>query len=722
MYQPTLKSMRPLFAIFVSAVMLQNLEAIPDIEANHSYFKSLGSRTDGTASERIALDFIANNLDALSITYSRKPLDSGDRGHSFSEYIIARIPGSRSGQYVLATPIDGGAFSTALLLKTAKELTINRPKNTVTFLFLGAEKGDTRFHPYGSRLALRELTQKENILALYLDSDEIPRTWNIEIGTNRVINPSWFVEGLIDALSSGSIPFSLKLTDILVTRLGLKSNTSLPESWLDAGIPTISLIGSGLAETNEHNGHTRRLLSALISLDYIFEDIPSDWESTYLLISSISNMNPRIIHEGIYVGIFLAISTGFVVVILIWIRNVKLNLKRFARHWWTLPLLLAIVFLFLFLSTLFVEGALLLSGFPKLWEYSPGTFVFFKLSIAAALSLMFILVTDGLSLIRNPHFYSYAAIGAASLTFVIFIALDITVAAYSLWTIANLLAFISTRNSKLKIVFLILSVIPHIVGLVLLEPYSNIIESLLLSRVSGNLVISLLLFPIVLAIASLNYWNSRYFKRHKSILIPVATLTLSISAIITSIWIIKLNPYDKDNPQPVHLIDDIDLTNGERYIQMSSPGPIGLSSISVNGRIHQLGGSERTEKIKIPLGELPLEIATNTQTFLGRRTILVTISGEENPKKFDVVLQSDSPFTLHSANFPFEMKPSGTLASIFIGNYPPFPITLQLTVNDDARLKLIINGFWIELEDFQLINRPNLIITSTRRVHQETKL
>jgi len=714
--------MRALFAVLVSAVILQNLEAIPDIEANHSYFKSLGSRADGTASERLALDLIAKNLDALSIAYSRKPLNSGDRGHSFSEYIIAEIPGSRSGQYILATPIDGGAFSTALLLKMAKELTINRPRNSVIFLFLGAEKGDSRFHPYGSRLALKELTQKESVFALYLDSDEIPRTWNIEIGTNRIINPSWFVEGLIDALSSGNISFSLKLTDILVTRLGLKSSTSLPETWLDAGIPTISLVGSELAEVNEHTAHTRRLLSALISLDYIFEEIPSDWESTYLLIGSILNMNPRIIHEGIYVAVFLAISAGFVVVILIWIRNVRLNLKRFAHHWWTLPLLLAIVFLFLFLSTLLVEGALLLSGFPKLWEHSPGTFVFFKLSIAAALSLMFILVTDGLPLIRNPHFYSYAAIGAASLTFLIFIALDITVAAYSLWTIVNLLVFISTRNSKLKIVFLILSVIPHIAGLVLLEPYSNIIESLLLSRISGNLVISLLLSPIVLAIASLNYWDSRYFKRHNSILIPAAMLTLSVSAIITLIWIIKLNPYDKDNPQPVHLVDDIDLSNGERYIQMSSPGPIDLASISMNGRIHQLSGSERTEKIKIPLDGLPLEITASTQTFLGRRSILIKIDGEENPKRFDVELQSDSPFTLHSANFPFEMKPSGTLASIFIGNYPPFPITLQLTVNDDAQLKLIVNGFWVELEDFQLINRPDLIITSTRRVHQKSEL
>jgi len=703
-------------------MVLANLGAVTDIEANHAYFMSLGPKTDGTTAERLALNHIAKNLDALSIAYTRKSLDSGDRGHSFSENIIARIPGSQSGQYVLATPIDGGAFSMALLLKMANELTINHPKNTVTFLFLGAEKGDTFFHPYGSRLALGELIQKENIFALYLDSDEIPHTWNIEIGSNRSINPSWFVEGLIDALSSESIPFSLRLIDILVTRLGLKSNTSLPETWLDAGIPTISLVGSEFAKPDEHTGHTRRLLDALLSLDYIFEETPSDWESTYLLISSISNTNSRIVHEGTYVVVFLAISTAFVVVILIWIRSVKLNVRRFARYWWTLPLLLTIVFLFLFLSTLLVEGALLFSGFPKLWEHFSGTFVFFKLSIAAALSLIFILVTDGLPLIRNPHFYSYAAIGVAAFTFLIFIALDITVAAYSLWAIVNLLIFTSTRNSKLKIVFLILSVIPHVVGLVLLEPYSNIIESLLLSRIPGNLMISLLLLPIVLAIVSLNYWNSRYFKRHKSVLIPIATLALSATAIFTLIWIIRLSPYDEDNPQPVHLIDDIDLINGERHIQVSSPGPIGSASILVDGRPYQLGSSEKTEGIQIPLGERPLEIATNTQTFLGRRTILVTISGEENPKKFDILLQSDSPFTLHSANFPFEVSPSGTLARIFIGNYPPFPITLQFTVNDDASLRLITNGFWVDITDLQLIDRPELDITSTRRTHQESEL
>ena len=714
--------MRSLLVFFVSIIILPNAAAISDIEANYTFFADLGSRADGTAAERLALDYIAKSLDTLNVRYSREPLDSGERGHSFSENIIAQIPGSRSGQYVLATPIDGGAFSAALLLEMAKKLTINRPKNTVAFLFLGAEKGDTRFHPYGSRLALRKLIQKKNTFALYLDSDEIPRTWDIEIGSNETINPSWFVEGLIDTLSSEIIPFSLRLTDVLVTRLGLKNNTSIPETWLDAGIPTISLVGSGFAKIDKQAVHTRRLLSVLLSLDYIFEEIPSDWESTYLLISSISNKYPRTVHEGTYITVFLAISAVFIVIILIWIRDIRFNMKRFARYSWILPLLLAIVFLFLFLSTLLVEGALLLSGFPKLWESSPGVFVFFKLTIAATLSLMFILATNGLPLIRNPHFYSYAAIGAASLTFLIFIALDITVAVYSLWTIINFLLFISTRNRKLKIVFLILSVIPHIVGLVLLEPYSNIIESLLLSRISGNLVISLLLFPIVLILTSLNYWDSHYLGRRNSIPIPAATLTLCLTAIITLIWIIRLNPYDENNPQPVHLIDDINLSNDERHIQVSSPGPIGLASILANERIYQLTGSQRTEKIQIPLGELPLSIATSTQSFLGRRTILVTIRGEVNPKKFVVALQSNSPFTLHSANFPFEMRPSGAHASIFIGNYPPFPITLQFTVNNDAQLKLIVNGFWINPENLQLINRPDLDITLMRKVHQESEL
>lgn len=714
--------MRTLVAFFALITVLPEVAAIPDIEANYAYLTGLGSRSDGTVAERLALDHIAKTLDDLNITHSRKPLDSGERGHSFSENIIAQIPGSRDGLYVLATPIDGGAFSMALLLEMAKELTINRPKNTVAFLFLGAEKGDTHFHPYGSRLALRELTQREDIFALYLDSDENPRTWNMEIGSNKTLNPSWFVEGLIDALSSESIPFSLRLTDILVARLGLKNNTSLPETWLDVGIPTISLAGSEFAEIDENDAHTRRLLNALLSLDYIFEEIPSGWESTYLVISSMSRMYSRIVREGTYVTVFLAISAAFVVVILIWIRNIKLNMKRFARYSWTLPLLLAIVFLFLFLSTLFVEMALLLSEFPRLWENSPGTFVFFKLTVATTLSLMYILVTNGLPLIRNPHFYSYAAIGAASLTFLIFIALDITVAAYSLWTIVSLLLLISTRNMKLKIIFLILSVIPHIVGLVLLEPYSNIIESLLLSRISGNLVISLLLFPIVLAITSLNYWNLHYFRKRTNMLIPAATFTLCLTAIITLIWIIRLSPYDGDNLQPVSLIDDIDLSNGERHIQVSSPGPIGLANILVNEKTYRLAGSQRTEKIQIPLDELPLDVITSTQTFLGRRTIRVTIKGEKNPKKIVATLQSNSPFTLHSANFPFEMKPSGILASIFIGNYPPFPITLQFTVNNDARLRLIINGFWINPEDPQLINRPDLDIALTKKVYQETEL
>ncbi len=717
--------MRSFLTALLFLLLVVSAAASPsDVENHIRFFKALDSRADGTEGERAAFEYIAGHLDDLNIFYDRQSLNNGERGHSFSENIIAEIPGTNPGRYILAAPVDSGAFSTAFLLEMAGKLTINPPRNTIILAFLGAEDGDTRFHPYGSRRASEQLNQEEKIFAVYLDSDEVPESWNIRIGGDGRIAPFWMTKTVAEVLSSEFIPYRLRGTDIQVARLGLQGDIGPLSAWLETEIPAILFEGSGVAADDERYRQIGRLIKALSTIDYMLDEIPENRESTYIFLRPLSGMSPRIISELPYISVFLTVTALLMFIILLQSRDVRLNLRRFARYWWTWPLLFIIVFLFLFLSTLIIEETILLSDFPDIWSHAPGTFIFFKLTLAAALSLNFILITRGLPLPRNPHFYSYAAITTSGLASLIFMALDITLAATSLWTIINLLMLTATRKERRKGFFLILSIIPYIIGLVVIirEPYSKIISSMLLTRISGNLVITLLLLPVILTITSLNYWRLHYHRTRHSVLTPAATLTLSLSAVITLFWIVSLNPFNAENPQPVELIDYIDLKNGDRRLEMVSPAPIGDAEFTLDGNVYPLENIGRQAEVRMPFNRIPLVIESKSRSFLGRRTISGTISGEKDPKRLVISLQSASPFTLHDSNFPFEMSSSGTAAEVFIGDNPPFPITLRFTVNNDADLTLSIVGFWVNPEDPPSINRSDINDTATRAARLETNL
>ncbi|MCK5736623.1 MAG: hypothetical protein KAH21_09100, partial [Spirochaetaceae bacterium] len=238
--------MRLVFISILFLLIILPASASPsDVEDDLEFFSSIGIRADGTEEEKIALEYISTRLESLNISYIRQPLNTEKQGHSFSENIIAEIPGTAPGRYIIAVPVDNGAFTTALTLELAKEFTKNTPKNTIILAFLGAERGSSKFHPYGSRIAADFLNQKKNIFALYLESEMIPRTWDIRIGGNGKVAPFWFTKEVSSSLSLEYTPFRLRGTDIQVARMGLQGEIGVLQQWLNTDIPTILLQGSG---------------------------------------------------------------------------------------------------------------------------------------------------------------------------------------------------------------------------------------------------------------------------------------------------------------------------------------------------------------------------------------------------------------------------------------------------------------------------------------------
>lgn len=693
----------------------------PEADAHSGFSSNFG---EGTQAEKDAFNAAAEYLDSLGISYIRRSLGESERGHSFSEILTAVVPGASSDRFILAAPMERGDYSAALLLETASQLTVNMPKHTVELNFLGGERGRTPFHPYGSVMASSGVSDPSAAFVLYIDAHRTPETWRLGIGGEGTVTPFELIRELLRVMESASIPHRFREADIHLAHLGLQDEQWPLSVWLKAGIPAICLKGSGEVPASIRDERMDRMVNALLVLDKKMQRIPGDWKNIYTYIRPFKAVPAVFIDELSYMTGLLILFALLLITVLAQSRRVHSNFRRLARFWWTLPLLFFMVFLFLFLAALFIEEAGLLADFPTLWTHAPGTFVFFKITVAVSIILIFILIARGLPLPRDPHFYSYSAVITAGLFTLVFSALDITLTSHAVWTDAAFLLFTLSRSLRLKLLFLISALLPYAAWLavILYQPYTAVLEFLLLNRINGNLVLTLILLPFVLAFTSLSWSGSHGNSKSSRMIIHAAILISSLSAALTLFWILRLTPYGPGSPQPVTLEDRIDMVRGERRLMLSSPGPLGRAELILDGIAYPLDNIGRRTEIRTPLNRAPLEIRGDSRRFLGRRTIRVLISGEANPVELTLRLRSEKPFTIHDAGMPFEIASSGTAADILVGGNPPFPFEFQLTVNGDAELVLSARCVWNNPEDAPSVNREDVLVRTRRAAYTELSL
>ena len=711
--------MKVLFAcIFVALSISLSATDAQTVLQNKNRFQETGRRSEGSIQEREAFDLIATEIARIGLPFNRYNFTEDQQGHSYSQTLEVTIPGESDRFYVLAAPLEHGAFGTSVIIEVAEFFAATPPQHSIILLFLGGERGDSEGHPYGSRQAISRINWSEGSFVIYLDAEELPQYWKIILGGDGKIAPFWLTKALMDTVNSASIPHRLRSTDIHVANIGIQDNIGELKVWLDAEIPTVLLRGNGGVETEEEEQHIQALVEGLISMDSVIDDNAlMDTETIYTYFKPLQNMKPHFIRERPFVFTILILIIILITVILLKARKATVNFRRFARQWWTFYLLLFVIFLFLFLTTLFIEETLQLVDFPDLWTHAPGIFLFFKYVVAMSLSLIFIWISDVLPLPRSPHFYSYLATISSGILTLISMAVDMTLSIYTLWTAVLFLIFTMIRNIRWKMLLLFLATLPYGIGLavIIIQPYMTILELLLLSRIKGNIVMTLFFMPIILAVTSLNYWRRHYYRVRQNVLTPAATLALSISSVITLMWIMQFNPYKEGLIQPVQLLDYIDISQGKRRMEVDSPGPIGNIQMALDGTVYPLQKLGRKAEIRTALTDIPLQISTESRFFLGRRTIFARLSGEKAPYRLNIVLDSDKPLTVHEANFPFETAPSGQMVTLYIGDTPPFPTDIRFTVNDDANLSIQVTAIWDEIDNPPSIDRKDLDV-SIRRI------
>ena len=674
---------------------------------------SFSGGLEGSPQERMVFNTVADRLDHLGIQFRRLPLNTSP-GHSYSEIIEAVIPGSIPDIYVLAAPIQDGEFATALLVEIARNLIVHPPLHTVKLLFLGGERGDTPYHPYGSRYIINTFGTDETVFAVYIDAKNQPAAWAFKAGGNGLTAPLGLIQSLVDAAAAESLPYQFYSPDLHVNNLGLQGNIGSYATWLEAEIPTIALWGEGKVDDKDRNRQIDSTVFTLLDIDRRVDS--RNQEHIYIYSRPFKSLKPRFIGEQPFVVFVLIYFMFLLSLVSFQYRTIKLNRYRFASYWGLLPFLFLLVFFFFFLSTLLIEEIGYLKDFPTIWKYAIAVTIFFKLFTAISLSLNFILVVHGLPLPDVPHFYSNAAVLISTFLTIVFMVLDITLVPYTIWITIMLLLFMMNKHKSWKTFYLLLSMLPHaiIIFIALSHSYTEVIAFLLLSRIRGNFIASLAVFPILLAIISLHYWDPHYKGTRRNNLLSPIGLMVSLSALVSLLWLINLKPFNTNNEQPAAIVDSIDSVRQERYLEIDSPAPIGNAEIMLDEIPFEITGLGRQAKVRMPYNNNPLEIVSHSRSFLSRRSIDVEINGNKNPHRIIMEIRSPELFTLHSASLPFEMAPSGQEATIFIGDNPPFPLNLQMIVNSNAKLTLSADVIWESPEDSPVIIRDNLKVQTKR--------
>ena len=537
------------------------------------------------------------------------------------------------------------------------------------FFFLGGERGNTPYHPYGSRYAIDTFGIDDAVFAIYIDAKTNPATWTFKVAGNGVTAPLGLTQNLVESARSESLSYQLDSSDMNFNSLGLQENLGSYGTWLDSGIPTVALWGEGTAKPEYYGRQIENTVFTLLDVDRRIGRNLQEQEHIYVYFHPFKNMKPTFYSGTTLCNFHFNLFYPSVDFRILPISGNPGNQAAVCREMVDFTSFISSFVFFLLLSTLLIEEIGYLKDFPTMWKYSMETSLFFKLFTAVALSLNFILVIHGLPFPRAPRFYAHSAVIISNLLTMLFMILNITLVPYTIWITAMLLFFSTSKNIRWKVMYLLLALLPHVTTTfkVLIHSYTSVVHFLLLDRITGNLIVAISIFPYSLGIISLHYCIPHSVGiKQKEALSPIGLIS-SLLAIVSLIWLVSFDPFSTNQKQPVTIVDKVDTAAHVRFVEVESPAPVGDAEIIQDGISYAITNLGRQSKVRIPYYDDDINIISRSWNFLGRRTIEVELNGEIKPHQIIMAIRSLKLFTLHSASMPFEMAPSGQEAKIFIG-------------------------------------------------------
>jgi hypothetical protein len=667
-------------------------------------FSSFFPRLENSAGESEAADHIEKRLLEHEIKYTRYELSESEFVNSGSVIIDVILPGKSGNEIFMIFPLNhpesslqgrDGSSNLAAALFLAEELNKTDLPQTVHIVFMGAEYGENRDYPIGTKEYLANYYPELNSAFFYFNFSFTPENIIIDYSGTGAVSPLWLLRKSINALNNADLNYSSKSGINLINRLGLNDQSALIDDYFINEFPVISFKGNYTNYYTPDKNIQEKYQFFLYELAVKGGGlIPSilQWDSHYLYLKLGSY--ELIISETNYV-IFLLILISLII-IYPFIANKRFNKykKTIIRHFWNIPVIFFIMFLLLWIGTIIINIIFQIQDFPSLWKMLPFHFLALKLTISIFIFLLTLRLFKGIHFSRRGSFYS-----AASMIFIIFdlfilISLDIAFSYYILPVLIFTFAFTIFKSPWVKLVFLILSVLVLLGGVIniFLLDVERVINLILLSPVTGNLIITATLIPLTLMIYRLQFLFHQGNKKIAKVIIIGSDILLGVVCIVLFVYLATFNPYSRGKLQPVTIRENISLDNNTRNISFVSNKPLGEFIYRSLSNTKIINTTEKSYTVsEKELDDIP-EIRMEKKSFLDRTQYLITINSSFQPDGISALLQGEDDILLYDSNFNILNKDDKT-AEFLIGANPELPLDFTFTLSAYYRgeLSIIMN-------------------------------
>lgn len=681
------------------------LEILSDLE---NFFP----RYEGSAAEKQVINYIENKLSYLNIPYSKDDFAGSDSFHSFSESIRVTIQGSKNDSIIFLIPINhpldaeketDGLINIALGLTFITHYSAKKPLVTLQFVFLGAEYGDGVLYPLGSTLYLDDFCPDYPVMLLYFSFKNIPRRIIVGGAGQGRITPYWFTIRCSKALKEANVPFLISGNKNQIFRLGLAEGKTSIEPFLKARYPSISLSSlSGIARQLSKSEKENWIFSFCTFIDILIQKskqgIPEYWDQHYLFFQIYDFY--LIIRENIILIVFIIVFGIVIIYALLYHNRIRTNIRNLIKHIWVVPLFFAATFVFLFLSTLVLQGILQLRLDFSLWEAYPFLFLVLKLALSILIFIFCLKFFRFIPIPMKRRFYATLTIFLLLINIFFISFINISFVYYYLWAFCFIFLAFLFKNRIIRLILILPSpywIIKLVLDFFIFIPEPVFCRVVLFSLFKGNIIITLLMLPFICLIVNifLFFFPARHKRsrvQYNAVFLFFGLLTLILAA---SAFFIP--HFSENRPQEVTVQNIIDFENHTNQIEIDSPSPLGELSIWDEHTVFNLNTTSR--KYIIPKKNIPdlLTIETAHTSFFDRNNVIITIQPDGTPNKIYFTVHADKEFTLYDSTFPFKKMENGKDYEIQIGAYPPSPLEIQLTLPKNLSYEFSIHIDYVNI-------------------------
>jgi len=672
------------------------------LEDMHTFYKNY-PRFENSRNEERTFEYIISELEKRNINFRRIDLSGFEDFHSFSSIVEARFEGTSNNDLYFIFPVnhpmdaareESGAAGLTLALQLCRSLSEMSLTQNVNVLFMGAEYGRSEEYKLGTRAFLEEYHSETPSQVVYLTIPKTNFMLNLRAAGSGIVAPAWLVEYTSNSLLKNKVAFQFSTIRFNLYQMGLNETTTRIDPFLEAELPALHLFGKPISEdlaaAKEHST-IHELHSFLINYVQSYpEKIPDQWDRHYILFKL--GTFTLLIPEFSYIIIILVLFAAVLLYPFFRRKRFYRYLGSMGRNGWVLPIILALMFFYLFLATIVLEGIALYRQYSLLWQQQPFLLLLLKISIASFLFALSHRITTPFHFTRlRGSFYS-----AAGLFFLLVNVLILTTYNLSLTLYGSaifILGFLFTvvRRRLTKLIYLILSIV-FIIGLLLTifqTGTSRAIYLILLSRVQGNLLIAFHILPYMLFILRLRvlyHHPNQSYTRRITLAFDFLFGTLSIALLVYLLFFYSLSSGSR---RPLQVYEQIDAIRSRHTLNFESSEPLGSftygSSQLANGKKVEVKSDKRETRKEIAFQEPLLDITIDSQDFLGRTTYQLEITAPFSIEDLQVTLSSEASITLYDSDFPVSPLRDPTTLQFHIGRFPNNPFSFTFTVPEELK-------------------------------------